>query len=96
VNLMPVLKQEKEPFTRTVFWRYKRLEARRKAVRSGDWKYVWDTGKDELHNLADDPGESTDLVRQRPEIAADLKKKLVEWEADVQAPRLRDFRVSTK
>jgi hypothetical protein len=23
VNLMPVLKQEKEPFARTVFWRYK-------------------------------------------------------------------------
>jgi arylsulfatase A-like enzyme len=76
VNLLPVLKQEKEPFARTVFWRYKRLEARRKAVRSGDWKYVWDTGKEELHNLADDPGESNDLLAQRPEIAADLKEKL--------------------
>ena len=91
VNLMPVLKQEKEPFTRTVFWRYKRLEARRKAVRSGDWKYVWDTGKEELHNLADDPAETRDLLGQRPEIATDLKKKLAAWEMDVRAPRLRDF-----
>ena len=91
INLLPVLKQEKEPFNRTVFWRYKRLEARRKAVRSGDWKYVSDSGKEELHNLAGDPGESTDLLRQRPEIAADLKKKLAAWETDVQAPRLRDF-----
>lgn len=91
VNLLPVLKQEKEPFARTVFWRYKRLEARRKAVRSGDWKYVWDTGKEELHNLAEDPDESKDLLGQRPEIAADLRKKLVAWEVDVRAPRLRDF-----
>jgi arylsulfatase A-like enzyme len=91
VSLLPVLKREKEPFARTVFWRYKRLEARRKAVRSGDWKYVWDTGKDELHNLAEDPGESKDLLGQRPEIAADLKKKLADWETDVRAPRLRDF-----
>ena len=91
VSLLPVLKGEKAPYSRTVFWRYKRLEARRKAVRSGDWKYVWDTGMEELHNLAGDPGESADLLAQRPEVAADLKKKLAAWEIDVRAPRLRDF-----
>ena len=85
------MKGEKPAFPRTVFFRYKRLEARRKAVRSGDWKYVWDTGKDELHNLAEDPGEARDLLRERPEIAADLKKKLAAWELDVRAPRLKDF-----
>jgi N-acetylgalactosamine-6-sulfatase len=91
-NLLPALKGEVPPFSRTVFWRYKRLQARRKAVRSGDWKYVWDTGKDELHNLAEDPGETRDLLAARPEIAAELKKKLAAWEEDVRAPRLRDFR----
>jgi N-acetylgalactosamine-6-sulfatase len=91
VDLLPVLKGERPPFARTVFWRFKRGEARRKAVRSGDWKYVWDTGKDELHNLADDPAEAKDLLRDRPEIAADLRKKLAAWEEDVRAPRLRDF-----
>ncbi len=91
VNLLPVLKEEKKPFERTVFWRYKRLEARRKAARSGDWKYVSDSGKEELHNLAEDPGEAKDLLAARPEIAADLKKKLAAWEVEVQAPRLRDF-----
>jgi len=60
-------------------------------VHSGDWKYVWDTGKEELHNLADDPGESNDLLSQRPEIVTDLKKKLSAWEADVQGRRLREF-----
>jgi arylsulfatase A-like enzyme len=96
MNLLPVLSGEKEPFSRVVFWRYKRLQARRKAVRCGDWKYVWETGKDELHNLADDPSESKDLLAARPEIAADLRKKLAAWEEDVQAPRLRDFRASAK
>jgi hypothetical protein len=52
---------------------------------------VSDTGAEELHNLAGDPGESTDVLRQRPEIAADLRKKLSAWETDVRAPRLRDF-----
>jgi arylsulfatase A-like enzyme len=91
VDLLPVLNGKTRPFDRTVFWRYKRLQARRKAVRSGNWKYVWDTGNDELHELNEDPGESRNLLTERPEIAADLRKKLAEWEKDVRAPRLRDF-----
>jgi hypothetical protein len=74
-----------------VFWLSPRLEARRKAARSGDWKYVWDSGKEELHNLAEDPAESKDVLKEQKEIAADLKKKLAAWEEDVRAPRLRDF-----
>jgi len=91
VDLWPVLTGKKAAFERTVFFRYKRLQARRKAVRSGDWKYVWDSGKDELHNLAEDPAEAKDLLTARPEIAGELKKKLEAWEIEVRAPRLRDF-----
>ena len=91
LNLLPVLSGEQPAFARTVFWRYKRLAARRKAVRAGDWKYVWDGGKEELHNLAEDPGESRDLLTQQPGTAADLKRKLAAWEEDVRASRLRDF-----
>jgi arylsulfatase A-like enzyme len=91
VDLLPVMKGAKPAFARDIFFRYKRLEARRKAVRSGDWKYVWDGGKEELHNLADDDAEAKDVLRERPEIGADLKKKLAAWEVDVRAPRLRDF-----
>jgi N-acetylgalactosamine-6-sulfatase len=91
VDLLPVLRGERQPFSRTVFWRFKRAEVRRKAVRSGDWKYVWDKGEEELHNLADDPGEAKDLLKQQPEIAVDLRAKLAAWEVDVRAPRLRDF-----
>ena len=61
------------------------------AVRSGDWKYVWDGGSEELHNLASDPGESNDLLKEQPIVAASLKEKLARWEVDVKAPRLREF-----
>ena len=92
VNLLPVMKGEKSAFPRTVFFRFKRGEARRKAVRSGDWKYVWDNGKEELHNLAEDAAEAKDLLVERPAVVEDLKKKLAAWEMDVRAPRLREFR----
>jgi N-acetylgalactosamine-6-sulfatase len=91
VSLWNVMTGARQPFERTVFWRFKRGEARRKAVRSGDWKYVWDSGKEELHNLAQDESESKDLLAAQPQIAADLRKKVAAWEMDVRAPRLRDF-----
>ena len=91
VDLWPVIRGNKHPFERTVFWRYKRLQARRKAVRSGDWKYVWDSGKEELHNLTDDPAEARDMLPERRQLAADLKKKLADWAMDVRAPRLKGF-----
>jgi arylsulfatase A len=92
ISLMPALRQQGPPVSRTVFWRFKRAEARRKAVRSGDWKYVFDSGKEELHNLAEDVAESKDRMSDKPVIAADLKKKLAAWELDVRAPRLKDYR----
>ena len=91
VDLLPVMKGEAPAFPRTLFWRYKRLEARRKAVRSGDLKYVWDGGKEELHDLAKDPGEQHDLLAARPEAAAKFRAQLAGWEKDVAAPRLRDY-----
>ena len=91
VDLWPVLRGERPVFQRTLFWRFKRLQARRKAVRSGDWKYISDSGREELHDLASDPAEPRDLLKERGEIAADLKQKLAAWELDVRAPRLKDF-----
>ena len=47
-NLLPLLRGQTQPFARTVSWRYRRLAARCKVVRAGDWRYVWDGGKEEL------------------------------------------------
>ena len=91
VNLLPVLGGEREPFPRTVFWRYKRYDNRRKAVRHGYMKYVLDNGSEELHNLAGDEREQENLIDEMPDVAADLKMKLEDWEEEVRAPRLAAF-----
>jgi len=92
VNLLPVLEGRQEPFSRTVFWRSKRGDRVRKAVRQGELKLVIDEGKEELHDLASDETEQRDLLPGAARIAAELKAKLAEWEKDVMAPRLRPFR----
>lgn len=91
VNLLPVWRGDRERFQRTVFWRYKRLENRRKAVRHGWMKYLWDNGQEGLYHLGDDPGERQDLSAEMPDVAAELKAKLEEWEEEVRPPRLSGF-----
>ena len=47
------------------------------AIRHGDWKYIHTSGgRDELYDLATDPGETEDLARQRPVIAGWLRQEL--------------------
>jgi hypothetical protein len=75
-----------------VCWRYKRARNIRKAIRHGDWKYSDDSGSRALNNLAMDPKEERDLLRDKPGIVKDLQGRLAAWEKDVQAPRLSGFR----
>jgi len=57
------------------------------AIRDGDWKVVefFETGKVELYNLRDDPGEAHDLAAANPEKAGALHAKLVDWRKHVGA-----------
>ncbi len=91
VDLTGVLRGEREPFQRTVFWRYKRAQNRRKAVRHGNMKYLWDNGTEYLFNLAEDVREEHNLLEDFPGVAAELRDKLAEWEEEVRAPRLAGF-----
>jgi N-acetylgalactosamine-6-sulfatase len=93
-NLLAQWKGEQRPKPRTVFWRYRRAENTRKAVRHGDWKLVNDSGAESLHNLVRDPGEKENLLEREKGIAADLRARLAAWEKDVRAPRLREFYAS--
>jgi N-acetylgalactosamine-6-sulfatase len=95
VDLLPGIRGRRSQFDRTVFWRYRRAEATRKAVRVGDWKLVDDNGARELHDLAADPLEQRDLMASRPEQAAKLQALLAAWEKDVRAPRLADYRAGS-
>lgn len=68
------------------------------AVRSGNWKYhkkeifrvkalTRDTDGPSLYNLADDPGESRNLITEHPEVAARLAKALEGHIAATPAPK---------
>jgi arylsulfatase A-like enzyme len=92
MDLTPWLRGGRAAQKRTMFWRYKRGTARRKALRSGDWKYVSDGGEEWLFDLARDEQERTNLLAGQPELAAEMRRKLAAWEREVEAPRLAGFR----
>ncbi|WP_422927208.1 sulfatase [Singulisphaera sp. PoT] len=58
------------------------------AIRAGDWKLIefFETGKIELYNLKNDPGEKNDLAKASPERVSELHGKLVEWRERIHAP----------
>jgi len=92
VNLLEVMRGKQPVFARTLFWRGRRGNVVRKAVRDGDWKLVDDNGLKELHNLSVDETEQRDLLVSEPRRATELEAKLKAWEREVQSPRLRGFR----
>ena len=94
VDLMPVITGKRQPFERTLFWRAKRGESVRKAVRHGDWKLVIDNGDTELHNIARDELEQENLLNANEPVARDLRARLAAWEREVMAPRLRPFKTT--
>lgn len=47
------------------------------AIRGPEWKYVH-APRPELYNLAEDPGETRNLLEERPEVADDLRSRLLE------------------
>ncbi|RFC49291.1 MAG: arylsulfatase [Verrucomicrobia bacterium] len=76
-SLVPAFAQD-APIQRDSLWW---LHEGNRAIRVGDWKLVAARGEPwELYDLSKDRAESTNLVEQRPEIAAALEKK---WDASV-------------
>ena len=58
------------------------VEAFRGAIRKGDWKLVKIAllpGKTELYELANDPGEKSNVAGEHPEIVADLEARLIAY-----------------
>lgn len=57
------------------------------AVRDGDLKLIewYEDGAVELYNLAEDPGEQSDIAELLPEKAAELREKLAAWKKKVGA-----------
>lgn len=83
VNLIPYLTGELSDAPHgDLFWKF----WNQAAIRSGDWKFIRSGRNIEmLFNLQNDKEENHDVIRQYPEIAQELKKKLSGW-ADQMTP----------
>lgn len=95
VSLVPLLKNARAVLGReAIFWHYPHYHpggaTPYSAIRSGDYRLVefYEDDHIELYNLRTDVGETHDLATTEPERAADLRRRLVEWRAEVgaQAP----------
>jgi arylsulfatase A-like enzyme len=94
VSIVPLLKNTRATSGRdTLYWHYPLkkphfLGGRSSgAIRRGNFKLIefFDDGAVELYNLSEDFGEKLNLAEKLPEKAAELKKLLVKWRADVGA-----------
>ncbi|HEY2412341.1 MAG TPA: sulfatase [Pirellulaceae bacterium] len=83
INLLPILTGAAPERERIFYWRVNRSTRHQKAIRHGDWKYVWDGGVDLLFNLKDDIDERRDLGYQNQAVVADLKARLKAWEDEM-------------
>lgn len=57
------------------------------SIRLGDWKLVeyFDTGKQELYNLASDISEKNNLAESNPDVVKSLQQQLSQWRKEVNA-----------
>jgi N-acetylgalactosamine-6-sulfatase len=76
---------------RTLFWRARRGEWMRKAVRDGSLKYIClqdgNDVKEYLFDLKSDPAEKNNLFDEQPENVRKLKTLLQNWEQEVKHKR---------
>jgi len=89
-SLVPLLKGENLA-RGPLFWHYPHYSnqggAPSGAVRDGDWKLIewYEDGALELYNLAQDPGETTNLATKEPARAKTLQQELHAWRTTVKA-----------
>lgn len=79
VNLLPHLLRGEEVADRPLFWRTRSGYA----VRQGLWKLCSVGKKTELYHLGNDPGETTNLASEKPELVRELSDAWTEWNEDV-------------
>ena len=88
IDLLPVLEGRRPEVDRTLFWRVGTPRPQR-AVRSGDWKLLYDGPRPLLFNLRTDPGERTNLIGENTNIARRLAGLLDTWQSDVDGDAAR-------
>jgi arylsulfatase A len=83
LSLVPLLKGGEKLNRNTLYWHFPHYHSLppHGAIRAGDWKLIesYETGKIELFNLKDDPGEKKNLATVLPERAGQLKSWLHDY-----------------
>jgi len=85
INLLPTLARGGQTVERTLFWRVSRGSLVQQAVRSGQWKLLFDGARPLLFNLRTDIAERENLIGRHPEVAQRLRGLLAAWQAEVDA-----------
>lgn len=91
-SLAPILTGQSELKRDSIYFHYPNYawHARNRlgsVIIEGDYKLLswFDDDSVELYDLSKDPGETSDLSAQRPELSARLNKKLKNWLKNVDA-----------
>jgi uncharacterized sulfatase len=89
VSLLPLFRQTGRLNRRAIYWHYPHYHHTTPAgaVRAGDFKLIeyFDDGRVELYNLRDDIGETTNLAKNMPRKAQQLRNMLAAWRKSVGA-----------
>lgn len=84
ISLLPIL-QGKNPISeRTFFWRINRADRKQRACRKGNWKWISDSGFDQLFDLHKDPGERNDVAYEHPKLAKEMETLTDAWETMIK------------
>ena len=83
-SLLPIVKEGPFERVKPLYWRNNHNEYR-VALRDGDWKILATKGfeKFELYHIKDDPGETREMSKQRPEIFERMKEALLNYDKEV-------------
>ena len=92
-SILPLLqgKEESELAERDLFWHYPHYGNQggdpSSIIRNGAWKLIhyYEDGRDELYNLAHDPGEQNDVFALNKQLAAELRRRLDRWLVELDA-----------
>jgi len=90
-TLLPLLRGQSPTATDPIVWHYPHYHGSTwtpgAAIRDGDWKLIefYEFDEVELYNLAYDIGETTNLAISNPVKTAELRAKLLDWQATMNA-----------
>jgi arylsulfatase A-like enzyme len=91
IDILQAVETKQPILKRTLFWRARRGDRTRKAVRDCSMKYIWlqegDNIREYLFDLEKDAAEKNNLLKDREEDVQKLKLLLEDWEIEVKHNR---------